>query len=854
MYIKTQDLVLKLTRDIDPQRLDLTKYDDFLDELCGHREFQKEAIRTVIRFLLGGEYKDTADLAKENFDTNSVLQEYYGRFENFRAKLEFPGKLACTVDLATATGKTWALYGIAQIMLCEKAVDRVLILCPSTTVKYELNKKFNTYASSRDLRASLGDADIPAKIYPSVKEASRTIRFGEICIDNVHKTYTHVTSSIPDSFTGKGHRTLVLNDEAHHIMNPEAELSKTATVAMLEWKKFLMDKRYNFKYIVGFTGTPYKGNEYARDVICRYSIMQAMEGDLAGNFVIKKIDYVQKAEARGWHQKMEEIYANHKRNKKRWGKTNKHITIFVTKTINAAGKLANEIKNFLIDKEKIDANIADKKVLVVTSSPKHKANREILKTVDDLISPVEWIVSVSMLTEGWDVDNVFQIVPHEERAFNSKLLIAQVLGRGLRVPKEYASEQPTVVVYNHDKWSEAIKDLVYEVWDYEHRVRSYIVEKDRDYNFILHNLNYKKEEVNVKKHPRKGEYKIPEIPKLSTQSAIIKLRTTYYQVKEDKEREVVTKIPVKMYSVDRVVNDIMNKLAEFDEEGKTRYTKTVNRENLKEKIVKALSKADPDKTGMLTEENKNRIERSFDVLKREATGTTKIKRTAEEPFPISTMDFAMTSAKISEFQKNKAMVYEQSSVNLSKKEDIDFIEEAKQKATFENVIQTSKYSFKCPLNLVIVSYGNEKDFVKYLVMSEYTEHIDTWIKNVDKGADKNSYRIPYSYRAGSESSLARRGGHQKEAYFYSDFIIKIGNDILFIEIKSDEDITHINRSKLKYARMHFKELNQKQNQYTYYFKFLSRSDFSIFFEAIKDKTYRNYVSNLEAELDTIKRL
>jgi len=47
---------------------------------------------------------------------------------------------------------------------------------------------------------------------------------------------------------------------------------------------------------------------------------------------------------------------------------------------------------------------------------------------------VEWIVSVSMLNEGWDVKRVFQIVPHEEKAFNSKLLIAQVLGRGLRVP------------------------------------------------------------------------------------------------------------------------------------------------------------------------------------------------------------------------------------------------------------------------------------------------------------------------------------------------------------------------------------------------------------------------------------
>jgi type III restriction enzyme len=55
-----------------------------------------------------------------------------------------------------------------------------------------------------------------------------------------------------------------------------------------------------------------------------------------------------------------------------------------------------------------------------------------LNTVDDPVNPVEWIVSVSMLTEGWDVKNVFQIYPHEKRAFNSKLLIAQVLGRGPR--------------------------------------------------------------------------------------------------------------------------------------------------------------------------------------------------------------------------------------------------------------------------------------------------------------------------------------------------------------------------------------------------------------------------------------
>ena len=45
------------------------------------------------------------------------------------------------------------------------------------------------------------------------------------------------------------------------------------------------------------------------------------------------------------------------------------------------------------------------------------------------LSPHPGPVLLAPLSEGWDVDNVFQIVPMEERVFNSKLLISQVLER-----------------------------------------------------------------------------------------------------------------------------------------------------------------------------------------------------------------------------------------------------------------------------------------------------------------------------------------------------------------------------------------------------------------------------------------
>lgn len=295
----------------------------------------------------------------------------------------------------------------------------------------------------------------------------------------------------------------------------------------------------------------------------------------------------------------------------------------------------------------------------------------------------------------------------------------------------------------------------------------------------------------------------------------------------------------------RTVNDILNKLAEFDDEAKTNYTRMVDREKLKEEIETALRKADPENTGVLTEENKNRIERAFDVLKREATGTTRIKRISQNPYTIETKNLPTSSAKVSDFLKNKVLIFEEHSVSLCKEEDIALIKEVYDNSPRKNVIEVeNRYLYKCPLNVAILSHSNERDFGKYLIRNEYIQKIDAWIKSVDRGF----YDIPYTYRTGSTSSLARGGGHQKWAKFNPDFFIKIGTDILVVEIKSDEDLTEENKAKLKYAKIHFDELNNKQKVRKYFFSFLSPQDFSDFFEGIKNGHYHDYRSNLETDL------
>ena len=71
---KNEDLVLKVSTNIDPAVWDESKYEAFIDELCQNREYQKEEIFTVMRYLAAGKYKSIHDLAKKNFDNNDELQ------------------------------------------------------------------------------------------------------------------------------------------------------------------------------------------------------------------------------------------------------------------------------------------------------------------------------------------------------------------------------------------------------------------------------------------------------------------------------------------------------------------------------------------------------------------------------------------------------------------------------------------------------------------------------------------------------------------------------------------------------------------------------------------------------------
>ncbi len=101
----------------------------------------------------------------------------------------------------------------------------------------------------------------------------------------------------------------------------------------------------------------------------------------------------------------------------------------------------------------------------------------------------------------------------------------------------------------------------------------------------------------------------------------------------------------------------------------------------------------------------------------------------------------------------------------------------------------------------------------------------------------------------------KKGEHPKRGKFNPDFFIKSGKLILVVEIKDDDEINDPspeNKKKNEYALAHFERINaylrKKKSGMSYKFNFLTPSDFSGYFQSIRDKDVANFRSALDVEL------
>lgn len=784
----------------------------------------------TMRYLLGGECKNLRELARENFDKHDILQQRYGSFAGMERHLQLPDQLSASVDLATGTGKSFVLYGIAAILLAEGAVDRVLLLCPSNTIEAGLLEKFRELAGRVELRDLLpGHAKIDA---PRIITARESITEGSICIENYHAILEHVGSSIRDSLQNKGLRTAVLNDEVHHVANESQAKEK-------KWKTFLTDPNYGFRYIIGVSGTCYIGNDYFSDVIYRYSLRQAMEERF-----VKDVRYVaEMPTTRDPDEKWQLIHNHHEETRRLLKKHGiKPLSIIITQTQKRCEEVADELKAFLIEGVELTPEVAEEQVLTVYSGGPDITR---LSTVDHKSSKVEWIVAVSMLNEGWDVQRVFQIVPHEERAFNSKLLIAQVLGRGLRVPVGWKGEQPCVTVFNHDAWAPRIKHLVDEVLELEKRLSSHIIE-DSKHHFELHNIDYTLEATSIKK-PMKGEYEFftKGFVDLASESPAEDVSIEFERASTGERQKWETQIRHKIYTAREVAEEMYARLEEAQdpddpETAKLEYTKKYPVEKLEEIVRFSLKKR-----GMkvATESIKQKFLQSLGTLRRKMSEAVRYTPIVRQHYTISTKERQACSVSAAELKDRKAIFYTDLTRDTLIDEQIEFFDEVIEQASgYKHALIENRHDFKTPLNLIIADSDNERRFLNMLLDAKNIEHYDAWIKS----SAMRFYEIDYSWK---------KGNKPKRGKFNPDFFIKTGNLILVIEIKGEEELREPleeNRKKNEYAIKHFERTNaylkKRKLLLQYGFHFLTERDYNKFFQALRAGEMKDFRSELDVRL------
>jgi type III restriction enzyme len=821
------DLVLPVSQSYDPATLDLAAYEEFIDAVVAGREYSKLAIVTALRFMAGGRYANTKQLAKEAFESTPALERRYGTLGRLMERLPFPDKLACTLDLATGTGKSYVLFCLARIMLNEGLVNRVLVLCPSLTIESGLVEKFDALLADADLTALLPSSK--GTRLPERVDATGTVKAGQICIENIHAVYETTGSSISDSFEGSGASTLVLSDEAHHIYSPgDAKLKK--------WREFVDSPAYGFLYHVGVSGTCYVANDYIADVVHRYSIRDAINDRW-----VKDVFYVSKDESTTDDERYQKLLQQHETNRKTY-KPLKPLTIAVTKNIKAAEDLRDALVEFLAEQLAGGRGEAESKVLVVTSSPKHEKNILKLATIDDPINPVEWVVSVAMLSEGWDVKNVFQIYPHEKRAFNSKLLVAQVLGRGLRRPEGIKAE-PRVFVFNHQKWAHEVEDLVAEVLDQETTIAQRPSGGRPTKHFDLHRLTYKEVPTGIE---AKEVEKPRDIRKLNLRPQRDAPESTEFVSVSDSEQRVLltTLVRETYYPMGEVVADVRQRMLLHDKLTGGSLAEAYPKKRVQQLIRDALKRLKLKGTAV-SQENRQLIMSAFGSLRQRTTRAG--AEWAQEPDGLkikATSEMAPVRERISGLTSHVGLFHDELSSKLGLPDDAAALKKALtiEIPTFMRRVGNS-YLLKSPVNVVLTSYAPERLFVERLLEADNAAAMRAWVKAPDVGF----YPIEYGYQPGGN-------GRSKRGQFNPDFFLHRdgADEIVVVETKADDDFSDTNVGKLAYANDYFAKVNEllkaSRSKRRYQFHFLSPVDYDDFFTGLREGTLGSFVSTLQAAL------
>ncbi len=359
-----------------------------------------------------------------------------------------------------------------------------------------------------------GDWDVPVVLQDDPGGASGA---GALYLTNIHRLYERKKKEKEESSenitgpavkkakalsTGEQLRAriashpnfLVLNDEAHHLHDPESAWNE-AIVSLDADSKVRGNNGLAAQF--DFTATPkYPDGTLFKHIVCDFPLGEAVDSGIVKAPVLGRSDALKTTKLDNAAQKFRAHlmlgYKQYEWSVEEWKDSNfKPILFVMTESTQAADEVTEALnsddypllKGSVINLHtKLKGKIVKGEFVVnekQMSDDDLKAVRELASDLDKPDSPYRCVVSVLMLREGWDVKSVTTIVPLRAFTGQSNILAEQTLGRGLRrmAPIGMGGAPERVTVVEHSSFVKlyeqelALEGVIVQISDAEKKAK-----------------------------------------------------------------------------------------------------------------------------------------------------------------------------------------------------------------------------------------------------------------------------------------------------------------------------------------------------------------------------------------------
>ena len=441
----------------------LSRYDvNYISGIMSLRKPQKTSLKRLDEIL------DSMELSKE-IDLEKALSEVHSLYPTCTAfERDFP---SLAFALATGVGKTRLMGAFITYLYAQKGIKNFFVVAPGKTVYEKLKQDLGDPSASKYVFRGIGCFSDPPQIFTDddyrqrqIRELKSDVRLFIFNIDKFNKedvNMKHISEYLGKSFydyLADLKDLVIIMDESHHYraksgmqainaLRPVLGLELTATPYVRSGAKQTPFKNVVYEYPLskaiedGYTRTPYA---VTRSDIDFY------------NFGDEQLDQMMITDGIICHEAIRRRLELYARNHPQCSPVKPFMMIVCKDTAHA-----EEVRSFIQSDAFRGGNYRNK-VIVVHSGQKgeeKEANIRLLLDVERYDNPVEIVIHVNMLKEGWDVNNLYTIVPLRTAA--SKIMREQMVGRGLRLPYGQRTGDKAVdgvMLTAHDKFHEIIEE------------------------------------------------------------------------------------------------------------------------------------------------------------------------------------------------------------------------------------------------------------------------------------------------------------------------------------------------------------------------------------------------------------